>query len=112
MGALLPPVEVQAQTAYTTSPSSPAARAPASSCRHAEGTQCERISEKFSHEVFGATMEHGLPLSTDFESLHRWIATLPKHGINPLHDDEFCSARERPLRAKPARGILTPNGAR
>jgi hypothetical protein len=24
---------------------------------HAQGTQCERISQKFSHEVFGATME-------------------------------------------------------
>jgi len=50
-------------------------------------SQCERISQKFTHEGFGATIEHGLPLSTGFESLHRWIATLPKHGINPLHDD-------------------------
>jgi hypothetical protein len=32
-------------------------------------------------------MEHGLPLSTGLESLHRWIATLPKRGIDPLHDD-------------------------
>jgi DNA-binding winged helix-turn-helix (wHTH) protein len=32
-------------------------------------------------------MEHGLPLSTGFESLHRWIATLPKRGIYRLHDD-------------------------
>ena len=55
--------------------------------RHAQGTQCERISQKFNHEVFGATMEHGLPLSTGFESLHRGIATLPKRGIDPLHYD-------------------------
>jgi hypothetical protein len=32
-------------------------------------------------------MEHGLPLSTGFESFHRWIATLPKRGIDPLHYD-------------------------
>ena len=55
--------------------------------RHAQGTQCERISQKFNHEAFGATMEHGLPLSTGFESFHRWIATLPKRGIDPLHYD-------------------------
>src|SRR3984893_9879471 len=55
--------------------------------RHAQGTQCERISQKFNHEVFGATMEHGLPLSTGFESFHGWIATLPKRGIDPLHYD-------------------------
>jgi hypothetical protein len=47
----------------------------------------ERIFWKFNHEVFGATMEHGLPLSTGFESFHGWIATLPKRGIDPLHDD-------------------------
>src|ERR1700738_3786173 len=69
------------------SPSSPAARALASSSGTPQGTQCERISQKFNHEVFGATMEHGLPLSTGFESFHRWIATLPKRGIDPLHDD-------------------------
>jgi hypothetical protein len=38
-------------------------------------------------------MEHDLPLSTGFESLHGWIATLPKRGIDPLHDDvvEFAA---------------------
>jgi hypothetical protein len=29
-------------------------------------------------------MEHGLPLSTGLESLHRWITTLPKRGIDPM----------------------------
>ena len=38
-------------------------------------------------EQFCRSMEHGLPLSTGFESFHRWIATLPKRGIDPLHDD-------------------------
>src|ERR1700730_18396104 len=75
--------------------------------RPAQCTQCERISQKFSHEGFGATMEHGLPLSTGLESLHRWIATLPKRGIDPLHDDvvNFAAlvkgrfAQRGPLRA-------------
>jgi hypothetical protein len=55
--------------------------------RHAQCTQCEHISQKFCHEGFGATLEHGLPLSTVLESLHRWIAAFPKCGIDPLHDD-------------------------
>jgi hypothetical protein len=40
---------------------------------------------------------HRLPLSTGFESLHRWIATLPKRGIDPLHDDvvDFDCGRGR-----------------
>jgi hypothetical protein len=38
--------------------------------------------------------------------LHRWIATLAKRGINPLHDDvrnfavSVCQFAEKPLRAK------------
>jgi hypothetical protein len=85
------------------SPSSPAARALASlKFRHAQGTQCERISQKFNHEVFGATMEHGLPLSTGFESFHRWIATLPKRGIDPLHYDVVDFAALMAYRFLPA----------
>jgi hypothetical protein len=45
------------------------------------------MSQKFSHEGFGATMEHGLPLSTVLESLHRWIGAFPKRGIDPLPDN-------------------------
>jgi hypothetical protein len=53
--------------------------------RDAYGIDCERISQKFSHEGFGAMMGHGLPLSACLEIFHGWIATLAKCGINPLH---------------------------
>jgi hypothetical protein len=42
-------------------------------------------------------MEHGLPLSTGLESLHRWIAALPKRGI-----DRSMSEQRRPAAMRSA----------
>jgi len=71
--------------------------------RNAYGIDCELLSQKFGHEDFRATTGHvsshlskieDSPLLARLEILDRWTATLAKRGI------KFCSARERPIRAK------------